>query len=164
MPVWSSEQQVRNNIADCLCFVLLIAGPQEDSPSIAIGFAESCHQSPATHTLQRTRLRDSTWNTRKSFLACRQSWFIGRATEEIHQSNSDFKIPVLSVPCSTSKSHHQCPYFFFSHFQQHKEQRVPRVVCETVCYLLLPKPFSQDLVLRPCRKPLTYNVRGNSCY
>lgn len=52
MPVWSLEQKVRNNTADCLCFVLLIAGPEENSPSIAIGFAESCHQSPATHTAE----------------------------------------------------------------------------------------------------------------
>jgi len=37
MPVWSSKGQMRNNTADCLLFVLLIAGPEEESSSTAVG-------------------------------------------------------------------------------------------------------------------------------
>ena len=111
MPVQSSEGQMRNNIAYCLLFVLLIVGPGAKSLLIAVGLAGSCQWSPATRALRQMRLRDSTWNTRKSCLACRQSWLIGRATGEINQSKSNFKNPVLSVPCCAGESHLWCPRF-----------------------------------------------------
>jgi len=111
MPVQSSERQMRNNIAYCLLFALSAVGPGVKSPLVAIGLAESCQWSPATCALQQARLRDSAWNTRKAFLACRRSWLIGRAIGEVNQSKSNFKNPVLSVPCWAGKNLLWCPCF-----------------------------------------------------
>lgn len=162
MPVRSSEGQMRNSIAYCLLFAFLIVGPGVKSPLIAVGLAGS-YQWSSTHAPWQTRLRESTWNTRKLFLACRKSWLIGRAIGEINQSKSNVKTPVLSVPYCAGKSHLWCSCFFLSHFEQHKEH-VPSIAHEAACYLLLPEPFSQDLLPQPWGKPLAYNGSGDSCY
>lgn len=140
MPVWSLEGQMRNNIAYCLLFVLLIVGPGVKSPLVAVGLAGSCQWSPATGEWWQTRLGDSTWNTRKLFLVCRQSWLIGGPTRETNQNKSNLKPSVLSVSCSAGKSHLWCPCFYFSCFEEQKEH-VPSIAHEAYCYLLLPEPF-----------------------